>query len=91
MSSYICENCYRISEEKVFSCPKCGATKSYVPIDVFATSRSPLGPARPVGANTGGIMPKTVDAELLPPLPMGKGIETAKESEKKGSKKKSTR
>jgi hypothetical protein len=86
MSCFICRNCYRISKEKLVSCPKCGAAESFVLPDELATSRSPLGPARPVGASTGGIMPKSYE-EYLPPLPMGRGIETAKESEKKRAKK----
>jgi hypothetical protein len=86
MSCYICENCYRKSKDKLVSCPKCGATKSYVLTDEFATSRSPLGPAKPVGASTGGIMPKSYE-EYLPPLPV-LHVETKKEPEKKRSDKK---
>lgn len=85
--SYICKNCYRMSKVKMVSCPKCGAAESFVLTDELAPPRSALGPAGPVGADTGGIMPKVVDAELLPPLPLF-GSETKKESEKKRSKKK---
>ena len=88
MSCYICENCYKISKVKMVCCPKCGATERFVLTDEFA-ARSALSPPGPVGAGTGGIMPKGVE-ELLPPLPVFSN-ETEKESEKKRSKKKLVR
>ena len=89
MSSYICGNCYKISKEKLASCPKCGATNSFMLTEEFATLRNPKGPAGPVGAGTGGIMPRTLE-EYLPPLPITPN-EAKKESGKKPSKKKRAR
>jgi len=86
MSYYICNNCYKLSKERLGSCPKCGAPESFVLTDEFATSRSPLGPAKPVGAGTGGVMPKSYE-EYLPPLPIFP-VKTEKESETKRSEKK---
>jgi hypothetical protein len=73
----------RISKEKPASCPKCGATNSYVPPDELGASRAG---AQPTGADTGGIMPKSWE-ETSPPSSI-LSVETEKEKEKKISKKK---
>lgn len=65
---YLCKECYRSSREKLTECPRCGAANSFVPPDQFA-SWSPMGPQRPVGEGTGGVMPKTYE-QYLPTLPI---------------------
>ena len=86
MSCYICEKCYRISKEKLVSCPKCGATSSYVLPDELGASRAG---AQPTGADTGGIMPQSWE-DSSPPLSII-SVETEKEKEKKRHKNKKVR
>ncbi len=86
MSCYICEKCYRISKEKLVSCPKCGATSSYVLPDELGASRAG---AQPTGADTGGIMPESWE-DSSPPLSII-SAETEKEKEKKRHKNKKVR
>ncbi len=88
MGYYICRNCYKISKGKMVNCPKCGAKDSFVLPDELAI-KSPLRPLRPAGADTGGIMPKTIE-ERLPDFPVLPD-KSEKESEKAGSKKKEKR
>lgn len=85
MDYYICRKCYKTSKEKMAICPKCGATDSFVPPDQLSTLRSSIGPRPPVGADTGGVMPKVYEQHLpqLPILP----TKRKKESKKTHSKK----
>ena len=85
MGYYICQKCYKTGKEKMAICPKCGATNSFVPPDQLSTQWSPIGPRAPVGAGTGGVMPKVYE-EHLPPLPI-LPTEKKNESKRKRSKK----